>query len=91
MNQAAFKKRQEELAKKGAENEKAGETSHSPGFLDYRDGYRLLASVTLYMSIFTFAFMVLAFVFFITEEPQKAYATTTEGEVHEIFPTKITN
>lgn len=91
MNREAFKKRQEELAKKGAENEKAGDSASSPSFIDYRDGYRMLASVTLFMSIFTFAFMILAFVFFLSEEPQKSYATTTEGAVHEIYPIKITN
>jgi hypothetical protein len=91
MNSEKFKKRQEELRKLGADNEAAGAIPPTPSFLDYRDGYRLISGITMYMSIATFAFVILAFTFYVKIEPQKTYATTTHGEVYEITPQKITN
>lgn len=91
MTSESFKKRQQELAKLGAQNEEAGKIVTSPTFLDYRDGYRMLAGISLYISMFTLLFMVSAFVFFVYADAQQMYATTTHGEVYEVFPVKITN
>lgn len=91
MNSESYKKRRLELEKLGAANEAAGKIVSTPSFLDYRDGYRMMAGITLYMCITTLLFMVLAFVFYLNIEPQEAFATTTHGEVHQIFPAKLTN
>lgn len=91
MNREDFKKRQKALEKLGVENEEAGKIKAEPSFLDYRDGYRLIAGYTLYFSVATVLFMGLSFGLYFTQVPQKAYATTTHGEVYEIEPFKITN